>query len=213
MTNSDLTHRVNAALETLRQGRWLILLDDDREQEGDLMFAADKVTPEAINFMAKYGRGIICLALADEIVNRLQLPLMPTRNSHAHQANFTVTIDAVQGISSGTSAYDRCQTVRVAVDPASTPADISLPGHVFPLRAHPNGLLARAGHTEASVELASMAGLQAAAVICEIMSDDGSMAALPELQEFARQHGIPLLSVNDIKRYRLLNENLAQPVS
>ena len=201
---STLFTSIENALEDLYGGRMVILVDDEhREQEGDLMMAAEKVTPEAINFMAKYARGLICLPVAGEILDRLTIPLMPERNKLPNQAAFAVSIEAAHGVTTGVSAHDRARTIRVAVDPHSTSADISMPGHVFPLRARKGGVVERAGHTEGSVDLVRLAGLQAAAVICEIMNDDGSMARLPDLQRFAEQHKIKIVSINDLIDYQL----------
>lgn len=202
---SPWQERIQLAIKTLQQGLPIILMDKDREEEGDLMFAAEKITPQGINFMTHHARGLICLAMEHSIVERLELPLMPTRNSPQHQAAFTVSIDASRGITSGTSAFDRCHTIRVAVDPQCTPHDLSFPGHIFPLRAVKDGVLARAGHTEGSVDLARMAGLTASAVICEIMNADGSMAKLPELEEFAALQKVPMIYIDDIIRQRTLD--------
>jgi 3,4-dihydroxy 2-butanone 4-phosphate synthase/GTP cyclohydrolase II len=195
---------IEDALNELREGRMLILVDDElRENEGDLVIAAEKVTPDAINFMAKHARGQICLPLGHEIVQRLDLPLMPERNRLPNQAHFTVSIEAAQGVTSGISAFDRSHTIQVAVNPSSTPADISYPGHIFPLLAREGGVLERLGHTEGSIDLARLAGLQPATVLCEIMNDDGSMARLPELRVFSKQHSIKLVAINDVIEYRL----------
>jgi 3,4-dihydroxy 2-butanone 4-phosphate synthase / GTP cyclohydrolase II len=195
---------ISAAIQDLHQGRMIILVDDEhREQEGDLVIAAEKVTPDAINFMTKYARGIICLTLAPSIVDRLELPLLPSRNSHKDQAAFTVSIEAANGISSGVSTYDRAHTIQAAIKPNSSPADISYPGHVFPLRARAGGVLERAGHTEGSVDLVALTGLQPAAVICEVMCDDGTMARLPDLELFSQKHQIKLISIQDLIEYRL----------
>lgn len=207
-TQTVLMH-VETALEELRQGRMLILMDDDsREQEGDLVIAAEKVTSEAINFLTKEARGLICLALSEDITKNLQLPLMPIRNSAPHQAAFTISIDAAHGIDSGTSTADRAYTIRLAADPRTTENDIATPGHVFPLRAKQAGVLARPGHTEGSVDLARLAGLRGAAVVCEILNDDGTMARLPQLRKFAEKHQLKMLSINDIIQYRLIKEGL-----
>lgn len=198
---------IENAISELREGRMLILVDDEnREQEGDLLIAAEKVIPEAINFMTKHARGVVCLTLTTDIVNRLRIPLMPERNSNPNQAAFTVSIEAAKGVTTGVSAFDRAHTIRLVVDPSSTPMDISMPGHVFPLQARKGGVLERAGHTEGSVDLARLAGLQPAAVICEIMKDDGTMARLSDLREFSRQHNIKLVSINDLIEYRLKHE-------
>jgi len=198
---------IEEALSELRQGRMIILVDDeDRENEGDLVIAAEKITPEAINFMAKYARGQICLALGEEIIERLHIPLMPERNKLPNQASFTATIEAASGVTTGVSAHDRAHTIKVIVDPKSTPCDISMPGHILPLRARHGGIIERAGHTEGSVDLAKLANLQPAGVICEIMNDDGTMARLPDLQKFSEQHKIKLVAVNDLIAYRLAHE-------
>ena len=182
----------------------IILVDDeDRENEGDLTMAAEFVTPEAINFMAKYGRGLICLPLAPHMADRLDLPLMTQRNGSRFGTNFTVSIEAREGTTTGISAADRARTIQVAVADGSRPEDIVTPGHVFPLRARADGVLARAGQTEGSVDLARLAGLRPAAVICEIMKDDGTMARLPDLEVFAAEHGLKIAAVKDIIRYRM----------
>ncbi|MDR2574471.1 MAG: bifunctional 3,4-dihydroxy-2-butanone-4-phosphate synthase/GTP cyclohydrolase II [Desulfovibrio sp.] len=195
---------VEEAVADIRQGKMIILVDDeDRENEGDLTMAAEHVTPEAVNFMAKFGRGLICLPLAPEIVERLRLPLMTQRNGSRFGTNFTVSIEAREGISTGISAADRATTIRAAVADDAKPEDIVTPGHVFPLKARADGVLARAGQTEGSVDLARLAGLKPAAVICEIMRDDGAMARMADLEEFSRTHDIKLAAVKDIIRYRL----------
>jgi 3,4-dihydroxy 2-butanone 4-phosphate synthase/GTP cyclohydrolase II len=200
---------VPQVLEDLRQGKMIILVDDeDRENEGDLVIAAEKVTPEAINFMAKHARGLICLALTPERIAELQLPPMAPQNTSRFETAFHVSIEAATGVTTGISAADRAHTVRVASDPESKPADLVRPGHVFPLRAREGGVLVRAGQTEGSVDLARMAGMRPAAVICEIMNDDGTMARMPELREFARTHGLRICSVEAIIKYRRLHEQL-----
>lgn len=198
---------IEEALIELRAGRMIVLVDDEhRENEGDVIIAAEKVTPEAINFMAKHARGQICLALSEDITERLQIPLMPERNKLPNQATFTATIEAARGVTTGVSAHDRAYTIKVAVDPHSTPDDISMPGHILPLRARKGGILERPGHTEGSVDLAKLAGLQSAAVICEIMNEDGTMARLSDLKKFAEHHQIKLLAVNDLITHRLATE-------
>ncbi|MEO8400614.1 MAG: 3,4-dihydroxy-2-butanone-4-phosphate synthase [Gammaproteobacteria bacterium] len=198
---------IEEAIIELRQGRMIILVDDEnREQEGDLVLAAEKVTPEAINFMITYARGFVCLTISQEIVTRLQLPLMAERNVHQNQAMFTTSIEATDGVSSGVSVSDRAHTIRVAVDPNSTPNDISMPGHIFPIQSRVGGVLERQGHTEGSVDLARLTGLQPAAVICEIMKEDGSMARLPDLIEFAKIHKIKIATIHDLIEYRMQNE-------
>lgn len=195
---------VEEAVEDIKQGKMVILVDDeDRENEGDLTMAAEFVTPEAINFMAKFGRGLICLPMAPELIDRLRLPMMTQRNGSRFGTNFTVSIEARDGISTGISAADRAVTIRTAVADDVRPEDIVTPGHVFPLKAKPDGVLGRTGQTEGSVDLAKLAGLKPAAVICEIMKEDGTMARLPDLEEFAAQHGLKIAAVKDIIRYRL----------
>ena len=202
---------IEEALEDIKAGKMVIVTDDeDRENEGDLVMAAEKVTPEAINFMAKYGRGLICLALPPEDVERLQLPLQPRRHGSRFDTAFTVSIEARYGVTTGISAYDRAHTIKVAIDPKSGPEDIVTPGHVFPIRAREGGVLVRAGHTEASVDLARLAGLKPAGVICEIMNDDGSMARMPDLEKFAEKHGLKIITIRDLIAYRLRNECLVK---
>ena len=198
---------VAEAAENYRRGELVIIVDDeDRENEGDLCIAAEKVTPESINFMARYGRGLICLALTEERCNELDLPLMVENNTSNYGTAFTVSIEARGRVTTGISARDRSETVRVAIDPRSRPADLLRPGHVFPLRAKRGGVLKRAGQTEASVDLAVIAGMRPAAVICEIMNDDGTMARLPDLKTFALQHNLKIISVADLIQYRMQNE-------
>jgi len=198
---------VEEAAELYRRGELVIIVDDeDRENEGDLCLAAEKVTPAAINFMARYGRGLICLALTEERCNELDLPLMVENNTSNYGTAFTVSVEARGRVTTGISAFDRSETVRVAIDPKTKPADLLRPGHVFPLRAKKGGVLKRAGQTEASVDLAAIAGMTPAAVICEIMNEDGSMARLPDLREFAVQHGLKILSVADLIDYRMQHE-------
>ncbi|MCG6870741.1 MAG: 3,4-dihydroxy-2-butanone-4-phosphate synthase [Gammaproteobacteria bacterium] len=195
-------------------GRMIILMDDeDRENEGDLLVAAQHVSPEAINFMASHGRGLICLALTSERCEQLQLPLMVSRNRAPHGTAFTVSIEAAKGVTTGISAADRATTVRAAAAAHAGPADIVQPGHIFPLRAAPGGVLNRAGHTEAGVDLARLAGLEPASVLCEILNTDGSMARLPQLVDFARQHELRIGTVADLIRYRLENETTVERVS
>jgi len=201
--------RVHRGLEDIRNGRMVILVDDeDRENEGDLVMAAEKVTPEAINFMAKWGRGLVCLTLTDERVRQLDLPMMVDENQTQRSTAFTVSIEARHGVSTGISAADRAHTVKVAVADGAVPADLVRPGHVFPLRARPGGVLQRTGHTEGSVDLARLAGLRPSGVICEIMNDDGTMARMPDLQEFAQTHGLRILSIADLIQYRLEHEQM-----
>ncbi len=205
---------VPEAIEELRQGRMLILVDDeDRENEGDLCCAAEKVTPQIINFMAQQGRGLICLSLTEEQCERLQLPLQVHENESPYGTAFCVSIDAREGITTGISAYDRARTILTAIDPQARPSDLVRPGHVFPLRARRGGVLVRAGHTEASVDLARLAGLTPAGVICEIMREDGTMARLPDLVAFAQQHGMKILTIAELIRYRLQKEMFVQKVA
>jgi len=198
----------------LRAGRMVILVDEeDRENEGDLVLAAEFVTPEAINFMAKYGRGLICLTLTEERCEQLHLPMMTTRNGTSYGTNFTVSIEAAEGVTTGISAADRARTIQVAVAKRAKPSDIVQPGHIFPLKAQPGGVLMRAGHTEAGCDLAELAGLTPAAVICEIMKDDGSMARLPDLIEFAREHGLKIGTIADLIHYRSQHESIVDRVA
>jgi 3,4-dihydroxy 2-butanone 4-phosphate synthase/GTP cyclohydrolase II len=198
---------VKQAIEEIHQGRFVILLDDEnRENEGDLVIAADKITPEAINFMSRYGRGLICMPAATDIIDRLNLTMMVNQNTSKHSTPFTVSIGAKHGISTGISAYDRARTVQVAIDPNSTADDLSYPGHIFPLRAKEGGVLVRRGHTEASVDLARLAGLSPAAVICEVLNEDGTMARYDDLLEVGLRHDISLLSIADLITYRITHE-------
>jgi 3,4-dihydroxy 2-butanone 4-phosphate synthase/GTP cyclohydrolase II len=200
--------RVEEVLEALRQGKMIILVDDERrENEGDLTIAAEKVTPEAINFMAKYGRGLICLALSPEIVEKLKLPLMVYDNTSPFNTAFTVSIEARHGVSTGISAADRARTVVTAVAEDAKAEDLVQPGHIFPLRARRGGVLFRTGQTEGSVDLARLAGLRPAAVICEVMNDDGSMARMPGLEKFADKHSLKIATVADIIAYRMRKES------
>jgi len=198
---------VPGALEEVKAGRMIVIVDDeDRENEGDLMLAAEHVTPEAITFMAREGRGLICLALTEERADYLRLGPMTQENSSRFGTAFTESIEAREGVTTGISAWDRAHTIQVAIDPRSTAHDIARPGHVFPLRARKGGVLVRAGQTEASVDLARLAGLIPAGVICEVMKDDGRMARVPDLIEFCHRHGIKMLTVAELIRYRLQNE-------
>jgi len=199
---------IEDVLEDLRQGKMIILVDDEaRENEGDLTIAAEKVTPEAINFMAKHARGLICLALEPEIVEKLKLDQMVSKNRSAFQTAFTVSIEAARGVTTGISAADRAHTILTAIAEDATPEDLVQPGHVFPLRARRGGVLFRTGQTEGSVDLARLAGLKPAAVICEIMKDDGCMARLPDLEIFAGNHGLKIATVADLISYRMRNES------
>jgi 3,4-dihydroxy 2-butanone 4-phosphate synthase/GTP cyclohydrolase II len=206
--------RVEKALDELKRGRMVVLTDDeDRENEGDLVLAGTKVTPEAINFMATHARGLICLSLEEARVRRLQLPLMVSDNTSPFSTAFTVSIEAARGVTTGISARDRAVTVKAAVAPNAKPGDLTRPGHIFPLCARPGGVLVRTGQTEGSVDLCRMAGLEPAGVICEIMNPDGSMARRPELVRFSRKHKLLMLSVADVVRYRLEREPLVQRVA
>jgi len=198
-------------IEELRAGRMIILADDeDRENEGDLVMAAEWITPEAVNFMAKHARGLICLAITDEQAQKLNLSLMAADTNAKFKSNFTVSIEAASGVTTGISAADRARTIAVASDERATARDVITPGHIFPLIAQDGGVLVRAGHTEASVDLARMAGLRPSGVICEIMNEDGTMARMPELKQFARQHGLKVGCIADIIRYRLKHDSLVK---
>lgn len=204
---------VPEAIEEIRAGRMIVVVDDeDRENEGDLTLAAEKVTPEAINFMAKHGRGLICLAMTEERLAHLNIGPMTAENTSQYGTAFCEAIDARQGVTTGISAFDRARTIQVAVDPATKPSDLARPGHVFPLRARKGGVLVRAGQTEAAVDLARLAGLVPAGIICEIMKDDGSMARVPDLTEFCRQHKIRMLTVAELIRYRMAHERYVNRV-
>ncbi|CAN5791488.1 bifunctional 3,4-dihydroxy-2-butanone-4-phosphate synthase/GTP cyclohydrolase II [soil metagenome] len=201
-------------VEELRAGRMVILVDEeDRENEGDLVLAADFVTPEAINFMAKFGRGLICLTLTEERCEKLNLAMMTTRNGTAYGTNFTVSIEAAEGVTTGISAADRAKTVQVAVGKHTTANDIVQPGHIFPLKAQKGGVLMRAGHTEAGCDFAELAGLTPAAVICEIMKDDGTMARLPDLLIFAKEHGLKIGTIADLIHYRSQTESIVERIA
>ena len=206
MTHQAFTD-VPTAIEEIRAGRMIVVVDDeDRENEGDLTLAAEKVTPEIINFMAKYGRGLICLTMTEERLDHLRIGPMSAENTSNYGTAFCEAIDARQGVTTGISAYDRAHTIKVAIDPATRPADLARPGHVFPLRARKGGVLVRAGQTEASVDLARLAGLVPAGIICEIMKDDGSMARIPDLIAFCREHDFKMVTVAEVIRYRMQNE-------
>ncbi len=200
-------------LEDLRQGKMIVLVDDpDRENEGDLTLAAEKVTPEAINFMIRYGRGLVCLAMDGELVDRLNLPMMVETNRSRFGTAFTVSIEAREGVTTGISAYDRAHTIRTAIADDAGPDDLVTPGHVFPLRAREGGVLVRAGQTEGSVDLCRLAGLKPAAVICEIINDDGTMARLPQLAAFCREHGLKICTIADLIEYRRRTEKLVERI-
>jgi 3,4-dihydroxy 2-butanone 4-phosphate synthase / GTP cyclohydrolase II len=201
------------AIEEIRAGRMIIVVDDeDRENEGDLTLAAEKVTPEAINFMAKHGRGLICLAMTEERLDYLRIGAMTAENTSQYGTAFCEAIDARQGVTTGISAYDRARTIQVAIDSATKPTDLARPGHIFPLRARKGGVLVRAGQTEASVDLARLAGMIPAGVICEIMKDDGSMARVPDLTEFCARHHLKILTVAELIRYRMAHERYVHRV-
>ncbi|MCH2094725.1 MAG: 3,4-dihydroxy-2-butanone-4-phosphate synthase [Rhodobacteraceae bacterium] len=207
----DAISSVEEIIDDARNGRMFILVDhEDRENEGDLVIPAQWATPDAINFMALYGRGLICLALPGDRVDALGLELMSTHNSSRHETAFTVSIEAREGVTTGISAADRARTVSVAIDASKGAADIASPGHVFPLRAKAGGVLVRAGHTEAAVDVSRLAGLNPSGVICEIMNEDGSMARLPELVTFAQRHGIKIGTISDLISYRRRNDNLVK---
>ncbi len=204
---------VEELVAEIRQGRLIILVDDaDRENEGDLVCPAAKITPEAINFMATHGRGLICAPITQEASERLGLPLMVRRNTESHGTNFTVAVDAADGVTTGISAADRARTVQVLANPMSEPRDLVRPGHILPLQAKQGGVLRRAGHTEASVDLARLAGLEPAAVICEILNDDGTMARLPQLIEFAERHGLKIGTIESLIEYRRSQEKLIERI-
>ena len=208
-----MIHKIDETLEDIRQGKMVILVDDeDRENEGDLTMAAEKVTPEAINFMAKYGRGLICLSLTDERLSELRLPMMVSENTSRFQTAFTVSVDARKGVTTGISAADRAATILTAVDEKSMFEDLVSPGHIFPLRARQGGVLVRTGQTEGSVDLARLAGLKPAGVICEVMKEDGTMARMPDLQSFAEVHGLKIVTIADLIKYRLNKESLVRRI-
>jgi 3,4-dihydroxy 2-butanone 4-phosphate synthase/GTP cyclohydrolase II len=201
-------------VDELRAGRMVILVDEeDRENEGDLVMAAEHVTPEAINFMIRHARGLVCLTLSEEICDRLELPMMTTRNGTSFGTNFTVSIEAAEGVTTGISAADRARTVQAAVSKDARPDDLVQPGHIFPLRAVKGGVLMRAGHTEAGCDLTEMAGLRPASVICEIIKEDGTMARLPDLLEFAKEHKLKIGTISDLIHYRSQKENLVERVA
>ena len=206
--------RVEDAIEDIKQGRFVVIVDDEnRENEGDLAIAAEKVTPDAINFMAKEGRGLVCLPMTGERLDQLAIPLMVQDNTSKHCTAFTVSIEAKKGVSTGISAEDRATTIATALAPDSKPGDLARPGHMFPIRARDGGVLARAGHTEAIVDIARLAGLQPAGVICEIMNDDGSMARLPQLEEMSEKHGLKIVTIRDLIAYRCRHESLVSRVA
>lgn len=205
---------IESAIEDIRNGKMIIAVDDeDRENEGDFIIAARTVTPETINFMSKYGRGLICVPLVEERCDELQLDLMVNNNTALHETAFTVSIDLLgHGCTTGISAHDRARTIQALIDPATTPSDLGRPGHIFPLRAKKGGVLRRAGHTEAAIDLARLAGFEPAGVLVEIMNEDGSMARLPELEVMAKQHGFKLISIKDLIEYRLKTDSLIEEI-
>ena len=207
-------HSIEEALEDIRQGRMVVVVDDEkRENEGDLVIAAEKVTPESINFMAKYARGLICLPMTAERCDALGLPPMVERPGDSMETAFTVSVDARDQVTTGISAFERAHTVKVCIDPRTRPEDLTRPGHIFPLRAMDGGVLRRPGHTEAAVDLARLAGLYPAGVICEIMNEDGTMARVPQLTEFARKHGLKIITIADLIQYRMQREKLVECVA
>jgi 3,4-dihydroxy 2-butanone 4-phosphate synthase/GTP cyclohydrolase II len=213
MTPNSYFTDVPTAIEEIRAGRMIVVVDDeDRENEGDLTLAAEKVTPEAINFMAKFGRGLVCLAMTEERLDHLRIGPMTSENTSQYGTAFCEAIDARDGITTGISAHDRARTIQVAIDPATRPSDLARPGHMFPLRARKGGVLVRAGQTEASVDLARLAGMIPAGIICEIMKDDGSMARVPDLIEFCRIHEMKMLTVAELIRYRMQHERYVHRV-
>ena len=208
---ADVISPIEQIIDDARNGRMFVLVDhEDRENEGDLVIPAQMATPEAINFMARYGRGLICLAMTSERADSLGLQLMSSYNSSRHETAFTISIEAREGVTTGISAHDRAHTVAVAIDAGKTAADIATPGHVFPLRARDGGVLVRAGHTEAAVDISRLAGLNPSGVICEIMNDDGSMARLQDLIGFAQLHGLKIGTISDLISYRRRNDNLVR---
>jgi len=205
---------IEEAIEEYRQGRFVVIIDDEkRENEGDLTLPGEYVTPEAINFMARYGRGLICVPMTGERIDELRLPMMVDRNESGFGTAFTVSVEARCGVTTGISAADRAQTVRVLIDPATRPHDIVMPGHMFPLRARDGGVLVRAGQTEATIDLCKLAGLYPAGICCEIMRADGTMARLPDLKRFAARHNLKIISVNELIRYRLRRDKLVERVA
>ena len=213
VANTEFLSSIEEIIEEFRNGRMVILVDDEeRENEGDLVIPAQMATPEVVNFMARYGRGLICLSLTSARCRELGLELMPKRNESRHDTAFTVSIEAREGVTTGISASDRAHTIAVAIDPTKGPDDITSPGHVFPLVARDGGALVRTGHTEASVDLARLAGLNPSAVICEIMNDDGTMARMPDLEAFAQRHGIKTASIADLIAHRLRYDTLVERI-
>jgi 3,4-dihydroxy 2-butanone 4-phosphate synthase/GTP cyclohydrolase II len=203
--------RVEKAIEDFGAGRIVIVIDDeDRENEGDLILAAETATAEAVNFLTRYGRGVLCAPLSEVVADRLELPMMTTRNTALMGTPFTVSVDAAKGTTTGVSAADRALTLRRLADPDARPEDFAIPGHIFPLRAKEGGVLRRAGHTEATVDLARLAGLTEAGVLCEILNEDGTMARLPDLRRFSEEHGLTMISIDDLIRYRRKSETVVE---
>ncbi len=210
---SDAVSSIEEIIEDARNGRMFILVDhEDRENEGDLVIPAQMATPEAVNFMATHGRGLICLSMTGERVDALGLPLMASQNSSRHETAFTVSIEAREGVTTGISAHDRARTVAVAIDSGKTAGDIATPGHIFPLRARDGGVLVRAGHTEAAIDISRLAGLNPSGLICEIMNEDGSMSRLPDLVAFAQRHNLKIGTISDLIAYRRRHDNLVKVV-
>src|SRR4030067_414136 len=208
-----MIHKIEAALEDIRRGKMVILVDDeDRENEGDLTMAAEKVTPEAINFMAKYGRGLVCLSLTEERLSELRLPMMVSENTSRFQTAFTISIDASKGVTTGISAADRATTILTAIDERTQLDDLVSPGHIFPLRALEGGVLVRTGQTEGSVDLARLAGLKPAGGICETRKEEGTRASRPDLLIFAEEHGLKIVTIADLIKYRLNKESLVRRI-
>lgn len=213
MYRKSKTTSVEQAVKIVKEGRLIIIVDDeDRENEGDLTIAAEKVTPEIINFMSKNGRGLICLPLTKKRLKELDLPLMVRDNTARFETAFTVSIDGKKGVTTGISAHDRAKTILTAIDPKTHPSDLARPGHIFPLQAKDGGVLERAGQTEAAVDIARLAGLKPAGVICEIMNEDGTMARMPQLEKFSQTHNIPLLTIADLIKYRMKHERLVRKI-
>ena len=209
-----MVNRIEEALKDIRQGKMVILVDDeDRENEGDLTMAAEKVTPEAVNFMARYGRGLICLSLMEEKLNELRLPMMVSDNTSRFQTAFTISIDARKGVTTGISAADRATTILTAIEENTQSEDLVSPGHIFPLKAQSGGVLVRTGQTEGSVDLARLAGMKPAGVICEVMNEDGTMARMPDLELFAQKHGLKIVTIADLIKYRLSKESLVRRIA
>ncbi len=213
MDNGIRFDTISDAIEDIRAGKFVIVADDeDRENEGDLVMAAEKITPEAVNFLTTHGRGLVCVCMPAERIEELQLHPMVEHNTAKHGTRFTVSVDAVHGTTTGISAQDRAVTIKALVDPATRPEDLARPGHVFPIRAARGGVLSRAGHTEASVDLARLAGLQPVGVLCEIMDEDGTMARVPKLYEMAQRYHLKLISIGDLIEYRRRHEKLVTRV-